>query len=54
MKAPFNQKNQGIISREPVHNGDTTYTEGLVEAIQQGYIADIKPKFTKKYSLLSY
>ena len=22
MKAPFNQKNQGIISREPVHNGE--------------------------------
>jgi CRISPR/Cas system-associated exonuclease Cas4 (RecB family) len=35
---------------EPIHNGDIDYTEGLVEAIQQGYVADIKPKFTKKYS----
>ena len=35
---------------EPIHNDDTGYTEGLVDAIQQGYVADIKPKFTKKYS----
>jgi CRISPR/Cas system-associated exonuclease Cas4 (RecB family) len=35
---------------EPIHNGDIDYTQGLVEAIQQGYVADIKPKFTKKYS----
>jgi hypothetical protein len=35
---------------EAKHNDDIGYTEGLIEAIQQGYIADIKPKFTKKYS----
>ena len=33
---------------EPIHNGDIDYTEGLVNAIQQWYIADITPKFTKK------
>ena len=35
---------------EPKHNDDIEYTEGLVDAIQQGYVADLKPKFTKKYS----
>lgn len=35
---------------EPVHNGDVNYTEGLIAAIEAGYTADIKPKFTKKYS----
>jgi len=39
-----------IKADEPKHNDDIEYTEGLVDAIQQGYIADIKPKFTKKYS----
>jgi len=39
-----------IKQEETKHNEDTGYTEGLVNAIQQGYIADIKPKFTKKYS----
>jgi CRISPR/Cas system-associated exonuclease Cas4 (RecB family) len=32
------------------HNGDVDYTEGLIEAIEHGYTAEIKPKFTKKYS----
>ena len=39
-----------IKTDEPKHNEDTGYTEGLVDAIQQGYVADIKPKFTKKYT----
>ena len=39
-----------IRTDEPKHNEDTGYTEGLVDAIQQGYVADIKPKFTKKYT----
>ena len=39
-----------IRTDEPKHNEDTGYTEGLVDAIQQGDVADIKPKFTKKYT----
>lgn len=39
-----------IKASEPTHNGDVNYTEGLIAAIEAGYTADIKPKFTKKYS----
>lgn len=31
-------------------NKDFDYTDGLSEVISQGYVAKIKPKFTKKYS----
>ena len=39
-----------IKASEEKHNGDVDYTEGLIAAIEAGYTADIKPKFTKKYS----
>ena len=37
-----------IKASEEKHNGDTTYTDGLIKAIERGYTANIKPKFTKK------
>ena len=37
-----------IKASEEKHNGDVTYTDGLIKAIENGYTAKIKPKFTKK------
>ena len=41
---------QQVMVKKEVHNGDIDFTKDLIESIEKGYTADLKPKFSKKYS----